>query len=127
VLAVDAEAWANALRADGEFRRASRGWTASVGFSDSQSYISFGVVSGKLVYAACDRGPLAADITFTGPPEGWRQVLSDTPAPYYQDLIGGAVGRHGFAMRGDVLLLAPYYQAIQRAVTLAAAVMRGER
>jgi hypothetical protein len=30
-------------------------------------------------------------------------------------------------MRGDVLLLAPYYQAIQRAVTLAAAVMRGER
>ena len=107
------------LEADGEFRRASRLWSGSFALADEGGYVRIEVGRGQLESVDAGAGSPNADTVFKGPAEGWAKVFAPAPPPYYQDLVGGAVGRHGFAMSGDTLQMAAYYPAIQRAVRLA--------
>lgn len=117
---IEPDRWCTLLKADAEFCRASRLWTGSFAFADEAGFVSVNVASGDITGAVTAAGPSSAEITFYGPVEGWAKVLAAVPPPYYQDLIGGAVGRHGFLVYGDAAELAAYYPAIQRAVRLAA-------
>lgn len=108
------------LLTDGEFRRASRLWTGSFALADERGYVQVNLRRGQLDSVHGGAGTPEADTTFSGPAEGWAKVFAAVPPPYYQDLIGGAVGRHGFAIHGDSLQMAAYCPAIQRAVRLAA-------
>lgn len=126
VLGIDPQRYRIALENDGEFRRASRGWTGSFAFFDGSRHLAASLSNGVVVNARSGDGTPEADITFCGPEEGWRQVFAAVPPPYYQDLLGGAVGRHGFAPSGDLAVMAAYYGAIRRAAVVAGRVLRGE-
>lgn len=116
---IDRDRLAALLAADGEFRRAARLWTGSFAFADEDGFVTVEVSRGRVQAVEAGAGSPAAGITFSGPAEGWAKVFAPVPPPYYQDLIGGAVGRHGFSILGDALQMAAYYPAIQRAVRLA--------
>ena len=116
---IDRDRLAELLTADGEFCRAIRLWTGSFAFADEAGFVSIEVSRGRVESVVFAAGSPSAGITFSGPAEGWSKVLAPVPPPYYQDLIGGAVGRHGFGIAGDSLQMAAYYPAIQRAVRLA--------
>ncbi len=117
---IEPDRWHTLLKADAEFCRASRLWTGSFALADETGFVSVTVAGGDVRGVVTGAGASSAEVTFSGPAEGWAKVLAAVPPPYYQDLIGGAVGRHGFLVSGDVTRMAAYYPAIQRAVRLAA-------
>lgn len=82
--------------------------------------------AGEVASVGTGNGAVAADVVFIGPAAGWDQVFAAVPPPFYQDLLGGAVGHHGFSASGDTTTMAAYYAAIQRAVVLAGRAIRGE-
>ena len=126
VESIDEAGWKRALKSDGAFRRATRGWTGSFAFSDGHLHVCVVLESGGVVSVSADDGTIEADVVFVGPAEGWERVFAAAPPPYYQDLLGGAVGHHGFSATGDTATMAAYYGAIQRAVFVAGKVIRGE-
>lgn len=124
MLEVDTEVLRRRLEEDGEFRRGARLWTGSFAFQDEASCICIELQDGRLAGVTSAGG--TPDVTITGPAAGWEKVFAAVPPPYYQDLMGGAVGRHGFTFSGDLTTLLAYYAAIQRAVVVAGQVSRME-
>lgn len=118
--------WQELLESDGEFRRAARSWSGSFAFADGESHTVAYLTDGAIVGVASGGGPAQADIVFVGPREGWAKVFAAEPPPYFQDLVGGACGRHGFTVSGDLLSMSAHYPAIQRAAVLAGKALRGE-
>ena len=121
---VDATALRRRLEEDAEFRRAARQWTGSFAFRDETSSLCIELQSGRLTGVTSEGE--TPNVTITGPSEGWAKVFAAVPPPYYQDLMGGAIGRHGFTVSGDLATLAAYYAAIQRAAVLTGQVSRME-
>lgn len=121
------ERFASALAEDGEFRRAIRLWTGSMAFSDGERHLLVRVADGVLAGVVAGAGVPEANVLFVGPAEGWRQVLAPVPPPYYQDLLGGAAGHHGFLPGGDLDTLCQYYPAVVRAVAIAGELSREAR
>ena len=126
MLGIDAQRWSDALRDDGEFRRSARLWTGSFAFSDGEGHLRLELAAGTPIAATAGPGESSADVTFSGPSAGWRNLFAATPPPFYQDLLGGAVGHHGFVPGGDLVTMAAYYGAIQRAAQVAGRVFRGD-
>jgi hypothetical protein len=126
MLAIDVKDLRARLSRDGEFTRYARQWTGSFAFLDEASHLRIEVRDGLV--AGVSNGPNAgsADVAIAGPADGWQKVFAPLPPPFYQDLLGGAVGRHGFAPSGDLGTLTAYYGAIQRAAVLAGRSVRGE-
>lgn len=120
MFSVELDHWRQLLENDGEFRRASRLWSGSFAFADEEGFVGVRLQRGAVADVSAGDGPGIGDTVFRGPKDGWAKVMADVPPPYFQDLIGGAVGRHGFTIEGDTLQMAAYYPAIQRAVRLAA-------
>ena len=109
-----------ALERDGEFRRASRQWSGSFAFGDEERFVRIELAGGEVSSIAVLPGRPEATVVFHGPRDGWRNVFAELPPPYYQDLVGGAVGRHGFTLTGDLSVMAAYYGAIKRAARVIA-------
>jgi hypothetical protein len=118
MLEIDVDDVQQRLSADGEFLRYARQWTGSFGFSDGVAHVRVSLAGGAVSEVASGTEAAAADVVIQGPAEGWKNVFAAVPPPYYQDLLGGAVGRHGFLPAGDFSVLAAYYGAIQRAAVL---------
>lgn len=114
---IDTTVLARLLADDGEFARAARWWVGSFAFSDGTNQLHITVVPGAPA-AIVEAAGSPAEVVFTGPPEGWANVFAAVPPPFYQDLVGGAVGRHGFTVTGDLLTMSAYYGAIVRAAQL---------
>lgn len=107
-----------AANADPEFRHAARYWTATLALASPARTLRVEIVDGRL--GACHAGDAGAPatVTITGPDDGWREFLAPRPRPFYQDLLGGCVQHHGFAIQGDMLAFSAYYHATQRLVAL---------
>lgn len=105
-----------AANADPEFRLAARYWDATLIFVASARALRVDIANGQV--ASCDfgDGPDSANATLvvTATDKGWTEFLAPKPRAFYQDLLGGAVGRHGFGLAGDILSMSAYYQASQR-------------
>ena len=107
----------DAVNADPEFALAARYWNGSfrLGLGAEEAYI-FRVRDGRIVDV--NRHPTVFDdwdFEIAGPAEGWRQMLSPTPPPFYQD-VASAVFRHGFTLGGDVATFFAYHAALRRLI-----------
>ena len=116
------EAGANA---DPEFRLAARYWNATLSLESTTRALRVEIVEGRI--ANCREGEAGgpATITVRAPDDGWAQFLAPVPRPFYQDLLGGCVQHHGFAVAGDLLTLSAYYQATQRLFAVMRALRAG--
>jgi hypothetical protein len=126
MLEIDASDVHQRLSADGEFLRYARQWTGSFGFSDGVAHVRVSLSGGAVSEVASGAEAPTADVVVQGPAEGWKNVFAAVPPPYYQDLLGGAIGRHGFVPAGDISVLAAYYGAIQRAAVVIGQSLRRE-
>ena len=100
--------------ADPEFRLAARYWNATLSLESSTRALRVEIAEGRVAHCREGEAGEPATITVTAPDDGWAQFLAPAPRPFYQDLLGGCVQHHGFAVAGDLLTLSAYYQATQR-------------
>ena len=100
--------------ADPEFRLAARYWNATLSFESPTCALRVEISEGRVAHCREGEAGEPATITVTAPDDGWTQFLAPVPRPFYQDLLGGCVQHHGFAVAGDLLTLSSYYQATQR-------------
>jgi len=113
-----------AINADPEFRLAARFWNGSFRLSmgADEAYL-FRVRDGEL--AGMSRQPTifdAYDFEVAGPKDGWAEMLTPVPRPFYQD-VASALFRHGFTLGGDVESFFAYHAALRRVI----AVLRQEQ
>lgn len=103
-----------AANTDPEFRMAARYWNATLSLESFAHALRVEIADGQIV--GCREGDPGqpAAITVVASEEGWAEFLAPVPRPFYQDLLGGCVQHHGFAVTGDLLSLSAYYQASQR-------------
>jgi hypothetical protein len=118
---ITSEAWeglAQRVNRDGEFRIASRDWTALLRLDVGDESHRLRFEAGELrEVAACDRES-PCDVFVSGPGEAWEQLLRRVPRPFYQDLFGAAWHHHDFALTGDFAAWAAYYPALRRLVEI---------
>lgn len=104
-----------AVNDDPEFRLAARFWNGSFrfGMGAEEAYV-FRVRDGRLVDVNLAPTVFDAwDFEVAGPADGWREVLSREPRPFYQD-VASAILRHGFTLGGDVESFFAYHAALRR-------------
>jgi len=107
----------DAINSDPEFQLAARYWNGSfrLGMGPDEAYV-FRIRDGRVVDV--NRQPTtfdAWDFEIGGPADGWKQLLSDVPPPFYQD-VASAVLRHGFTLGGDVESFFAYHGALRRLI-----------
>ena len=102
------------VNADPEFRLAARYWSATLSLESPPRALRVEIADGQVASCRESEAGQPATITVVAPDDGWAQFLVPVPRPFYQDLLGGCVQHHGFAVKGDVLSLSAYYQALQR-------------
>jgi hypothetical protein len=93
-----------AINSDPEFQLAARYWNGSFRLGMGPDEVN--------------RQPTPFDawsFEISGPADGWRQLLSAAPPPFYQD-VASAVLRHGFTLGGDVESFFAYHAALRRVV-----------
>lgn len=108
-----------AVNADPEFRLAARFWNGSFKLSmgAEEAYV-FRVRDGELAHV--NRQPTVFDawnFEIGGPSEGWTEMLSPMPRPFYQDVVS-AVFRHGFKLGGDIESFMAYHAALRRVIAV---------
>jgi len=99
---------------DPEFRLAARYWTATLSLESPSRALRVEIADGRVTGCREGESGQPATITVLAPDDGWAEFLAAAPRPFYQDLIGGCVQHHGFALSGDLLSLSAYYQASTR-------------
>jgi hypothetical protein len=111
------EGLAQRVNGDGEFRVASRDWTALLRLDVGGESHRLRFETGELrEVAACDRDS-PCDVFVSAPREAWDQLLRRVPRPFYQDLFGAAL-YHDFALNADLAAWAAYYPALRRLVEI---------
>ena len=106
-----------AINADPEFELAARYWNGSfrLGMGGDEAYV-FRIRDGRVVDVNSQPTPFDAwNFEIAGPAEGWTEILSPTPPPFYQD-VASAIVRHGFTLGGDVESFFAYHAALRRVV-----------
>ena len=107
----------DAINSDPEFQLAARYWNGSfrLGMGPDEAYV-FRIHDGRVVDVNRQPTPFDAwDFEIGGPADGWKQLLSAVPPPFYQD-VASAVLRHGFTLGGDVESFFAYHGALRRAI-----------
>jgi hypothetical protein len=108
---------AQRVNGDGEFRVASRAWTATVRLDVGDASHSLRFEAGVLrEVGGCDRES-PCDVFVSAPREEWEQLLERVPRPFYQDLFGAA-WIHDFTLSEDLEAWAAYYPALRRLVEI---------
>lgn len=102
---------------DGEFAIAARMWDADVIFASDESAVRMSIAGGRISDVTSASPVAAAQIRISGPDDGWRQMLTPLPPPFYQDLFGASV-HHGFTIEGKIEDIYPYYPALRRLIEL---------
>jgi hypothetical protein len=107
------------VNSDAEFRLAARFWNGRfrLGLGAEEAYV-FRVRDGQI--GEVNRQPTVFDewdFEISGPAEGWQQILSPTPPPFYQD-VASAILRHGFTLGGDVATFFAHHAALRRVIDL---------
>jgi hypothetical protein len=102
------------VNADPEFRLAARYWNATLSLESPSGALRVEIADGRVTTCREAETAQPATITVQAPDEGWAEFLAAVPKPFYQDLIGGCVQHHGFALSGDIHSLSAYYQASTR-------------
>jgi hypothetical protein len=114
---VNQAALLEAINADPEFQLAARYWNGSfrLGMGAAEAVL-FRVRDGRLVDLNRQPTPFDAwDFEISGPAEGWEQILSAVPKPFYQD-VASAIFRHGFNLGGDLESYFAYHAALRRVI-----------
>lgn len=112
--------------ADPEFRLAARYWNATLSLESPSRALRVEIADGQVASCRESEAGQPATIAVVASDDGWTQFLAPLPRPFYQDLLGGCVQHHGFAVTGDMLALSAYYQATQRLFAVMRA-LRGGR
>ena len=108
--------WTNLARRldeDGEFRVASRLWTATLRLDVGDDSQALRIEDGRVVSVQATTAGAACDVFVSGPVELWARLLEPVPAPFHHDLFPAAL-HHGLAMNPDILDYAAYYPALRR-------------
>ena len=109
----------DAVNGDPEFRLAARYWngTFRLTLGPGEAYL-FRVRDGELAGMNHEPTPFDAfDFEIAGPAEGWKELLSETPRPFFQD-VASAVVREGFTLGGDVESFFAYHAALRRVIAV---------
>ena len=53
------------------------------------------------------------DFVISGPQDGWEELLSSTPKPFYQDIFSAWL-HHGFTIQGDLEQFFGFHMALRR-------------
>jgi hypothetical protein len=112
---LDGAAIAGLAEADGEFRIASRGWSATVELAVDQERVAIRFEGGRAVPAAGG----APDVTIAAPRAAWAEMLRPVPRPFYHDLMA-ARSHEGVVVDSpdpEQHLMA-YYPALRRLLEL---------
>ena len=117
ITAANQAALLEAINSDPEFRLAARYWNGSfrLGMAPDEAYV-FRIRDGRAVDVNRQPTPFDAwDFEIGGPADGWKQLLSAVPPPFYQD-VASAVLRQGFTLGGDVESFFAYHGALRRVI-----------
>jgi hypothetical protein len=107
------ESLAQQLDADGEFRLASRHWTATLRLDVGDESHAIRIEDGRVHgVTACDAAR-DCDVFITAERGTWEEMLQPLPRPFYQDLLAAAA-HHGVVLNSDLLEIAAYYPALRR-------------
>ena len=107
------ESLAQQLDADGEFRLASRHWTATLRLDVGDESHAIRIEDGRVhSVTACDAAR-DCDVFITADRGTWEQMLQPLPRPFYHDLLAAAA-HHGVVLNSDLLEIAAYYPAMRR-------------
>lgn len=107
----------DAINSDPEFQLAARYWNGGfrLGMGADEAYV-FRIRDGRVVDLNRQPTPFDAwNFEISGPADGWKQILSPVPPPFYQD-VASAVLRHGFTLGGDVESFFAYHGALRRVI-----------
>ncbi len=107
------ESVARRLGSDGEFRVASRQWTATLRLDVGDESHAIRLQDGRVESVSACPPAADCDIFITAPRDTWKEMLQPVPRPFYQDLLAAAM-HHGVALNADLLEIAPYYPALRR-------------
>lgn len=107
--------WAASCSADGEFQQASRHWSGGLRLVIGEHRLNLPMVQGKVV---SDGSQAASVVEYSGAESVWRDVLSEVPTRFHNDLMANISVGGGLAWQGDRIQHAQYYAAIMRAVEL---------
>ena len=113
------------LNNDPEFKLTARFWYCDIRFVVGDDLYFMHIENGKV--ASFTQGTHGFDpytINIGGPVEVWRQMLVETPKPFYHDWFA-ACFHHGFDLSGDLGSAYAYYFALRRINALFGACVRG--
>ncbi len=110
---IDWTTLARRLDEDGEFRVASRLWTATVRLDLGDDSRVLRIEDGRVLTVEATTAEAPCDIFVSGPVELWTRMLEPVPAPFVHDLFPASF-HHGLAMNPDILDYAAYYPALRR-------------
>jgi hypothetical protein len=99
--------------ADPEFRYTARFWNATLRIDVGASSVQVKIQDGAVASVASCAATAACDLFVGGTESDWRELLSATPRPFYQDLYGAAI-HHGVRIPEDPVVYAAYYPALRR-------------
>ena len=105
----------SALEQDPEFRYTARHWTASLRLSVGDRHVSVRFEDGEVAALEPCSADAPCDVFLAGPEGEWRELLRETPRPFYQDPFFASV-HHGMEMNHDQPGSAAYYPALRRLV-----------
>lgn len=119
-----------AANGDSEFRLAARFWDADLRLaSDDEAYlmrIRNGAIAAFAPENRVDATNPFPGVLIAGSNDGWRQMLSPVPKPFFQDLMAAAA-RENFRLEGDMLGFYPYYRAACRLFEIIRAISPSRR
>jgi len=112
----NAEQWAQACRADGEFRQAARHWNGGLRLNMGATQLGITLQDGEISAGA----PANASglVEYSGAEAVWEDVLAEVPKRFHHDLMANISVEQGLSRSGDPVVQAQYYAAIMRAVEL---------
>ena len=113
---MNAQEWAQACAADGEFRLAARHWNGGLRLRVGETVLELAVRDG---FASADTTPESGRwVEYAGDAQVWEKVLAPVPSRFNNDLVAFMSTQNGLRATGDAVTAAQYYGAIMRAVEI---------
>ena len=100
-LVLPVDAIREGLNADPEFVLQARFWTADIRFVIGSDQYFMRIENGRVVrFKEGTQGFDPYDVNVAGPEAVWREMLAETPRPFYHDWLA-AQFHHEFELSGD--------------------------
>ena len=109
----NAEAFQQALNADGEFKLAARFLDCALKLQFDDQAILFTFKEGQLTGMGTPSLFDTSTVAISGPAAAWRELLKPVPKPFFHDMFA-AIVRRQFSWSGDSETFFAYYGAFRR-------------